>query len=236
MLGLLVIIVISWMLLHFIEKTHIEALGIVPNVNRVIQFVIGFSAIVVIILVNIFIETMLLKVEWQSKSINYSAVFDAFVYHLRSALTEDLVFRGAMLYILIQRIGATKAIWISALVFGVYHWFSYGIIGERIILLIYVLLATGFTGYVWAYSFYKTKSIMLGLGFHLGVNFINACFFEAQPYGELIFQEISRIDVKDWNWLFFNLFKGLFPSIMMLIVVKLLLKTKLYPQTEKESS
>ena len=234
MLGLLVIIVISWLLLHFIEKKNIEVLGIIPNLNRAIQFVIGFIAIVVIVLVNIYIETMLLKVEWQPESINYSAIFDAFVYHIRSALTEDLVFRGAILYILIQRIGAIKAIWISAIVFGVYHWFSYGIIGERIILLAYVLLVTGFTGYVWAYSFYKTKSIMLGLGFHLGVNFINACFFESQPYGELIFKEISRIDVKDWNWLYFNLFKGLFPSIMMLIVVKLLLKTKLYPQTETE--
>ena len=232
MLGLLVIIVVSWLLLHFIEKKNIDVLGIVPNVNRGIQFVIGFVAIVVIVLINIYIETLLLKVEWQSKPINYSTVFDAFVYHIRSALTEDLVFRGAILYILIQRIGATKAIWISAIVFGVYHWFSYGIIGERIILLAYVLLVTGFTGYVWAYSFYKTKSIMLGLGFHLGVNFINACFFESQPYGELIFQEMSRIDVKDWDWLYFNLFKGLFPSIMMLVVVKLLLKTKLYPQSE----
>lgn len=234
MLGLLVIIVISWLLLHFIEKKNIDVLGVVPNLNRVIQFVIGFIAIVVIVLVNIYIETMLLKVEWQSESINYRMIFDAFIYHIRSALTEDLMFRGAILYILIQRIGATKAIWLSAIIFGMYHWFSYGIIGERIILLAYVLLVTGFTGYVWAYSFYKTKSIMLGLGFHLGVNFINACFFESQPYGELIFKELSRIDVKDWNWLYFNLFKGLFPSIMMLIVVKLLLKTKLYPQTEKE--
>ena len=236
MLGLLVIIVISWMLLHFFEKTHIDALGIVPNVNRVIPFVIGFIAIVVIILVNIYIETILLNVEWQSKPINYNAVFDAFVYHLRSALTEDLVFRGAILYILIQRIGATKAIWISAIVFGVYHWFSYGILGERIIVLAYVLLVTGFTGYVWAYSFYKTKSIMLGLGFHLGYNLVMSCFFEAQPYGELIMSMISKVELVGWNEFYLTMFKGLFPPVLMLVIVKLLLKTKLYPQTEKESS
>lgn len=41
MLGLLVIIVVSWVLLHFIEKRNIEALGIIPYGKRIIQFLIG---------------------------------------------------------------------------------------------------------------------------------------------------------------------------------------------------
>ncbi len=234
MLGLFVIIIVSWVLLHFIEKKNIEVLGIIPYPKRVIQFLIGFIIITIIVLLNIYIETIIKKVEWEFNIVNYATIFDAFVYHIRSALTEDLVFRGAVLYILIQRIGAAKAIWLSAIIFGVYHWFSYGILNERYILLAYVFVITGFTGYVWAYTFHKTKSIMLGLGFHLGVNFVNACFFESQPYGELVFQQISRIDLQDWNWLFFNLFKGLFPSVVMLICVKLLLKSRLFPQIENE--
>lgn len=226
MLGLLVIIVISWLLLYFIQKKSIAVLGIIPSLNRLSQFVIGFLVIIVITLVNIYVETRVLKIEWKFDPIDYSALFNAFIYHLRSALTEDLVFRGAILYILIQRIGGIKALWLSAIVFGVYHWFSYGILGERVILLAYVFLITGCTGYVWAYTFYKTKSIMMVLGFHLGVNFINACFFESQPYGELIFQNVSSIDLRDWNWLYFNLFKGLFPSVMMLLFVKQYLKFK----------
>lgn len=224
MLGLLVIIIVSWVLLYFIEKKNIEVLGIIPYPKRIIQFLIGFIVIAIIVLINVYIETIIQKVEWKYNTINYTTIFNAFVYHIRSALTEDLVFRGAILYILIQIIGAAKAIWLSAIIFGVYHWFSYGILNERYILLAYVFLITGFTGYVWAYTFHKTKSIMLGLGLHVGVNFINACFFESQPYGELVLQKVSSVNLKDWNWLYFNLFKGLFPSIVMLICVKLLLR------------
>lgn len=226
MLGLLIIIVISWLLLHFFEKQHIDVLGIIPNLNRVSQFVIGFMVITIIVLINIYVETTIRDIKWESKPIDFNVIFKAFIYHLKSALTEDLVFRGAILYILIQRIGVQKGILLSAMVFGIYHWFSYGIIGGRVILLAYVFIITGLTGYVWAYTFYKTKSIMMVLGFHLGVNFINACFFESQPYGELIFQKTSSIDLRDWGWLFFNLFKGLFPSIMMLLFVKQYLKFK----------
>ncbi len=224
MLGLLVIIVVSWVLLYFIEKKNIEALGIVPNLNRLSQFVIGFFVIAVIVLINIYIETIVLKVEWKFNTINYSTIFNAFVYHLRSALTEDLVFRGAILYILIQRIGATKALWLSAIVFGIYHWFSYGIIGERIVLLVYVFVITGFTGYVWAYTFYKTKSIMLGLGFHLGYNLIMSFFFESQPFGELILSQTSKVDLIGWNEFYYSMFRGLFPTTLSLLFVKQYLK------------
>ena len=234
MIGLLVIIVISWLLLYFIEKKNIEVLGIIPNLNRLSQFVIGFLIIAIIVLINIYIETIVLKVEWKLNTIDYNTIFNAFVYHLKSALTEDLVFRGAMLYILIQRIGAIKALWLSAIVFGAYHWFSYGIIGERIILLAYVFVITGFTGYVWAYIFYKTKSIMLGLGLHLGYNLIMSFFFESQPFGELIMSQTSKVNLVGWNEFYYSMFRGLFPTIATLICVKLLLKTKLYTQIENQ--
>ena len=225
MLGLLVIIVVSWVLLHFIEKKNIEVLGIVPTGKRVIQFVIGMVFIMLVTLLNIYVETLVLKVDWEMQSsINYQSIFDAFVYHIRSALTEDLVFRGALLYILISRLGAKWGILISALCFGVYHVFSYGMTEAKIIPILYVVLVTGFTGYVWAYTFHKTKSIMLALGFHLGVNLMNAFFFESQPYGGLIFEAVTQKQLIDWNWLYFNLFKGLFPGIMMLLFVKLVLR------------
>lgn len=220
MLGLLVIIVISWLLLYFFEKKHIDVLGVIPNASTLNQFLIGLLVITVVTLLNIYVETLVLKINWKPNVINYSDIFNALWYHIKSALTEDLVFRGAILYILIRRIGAKWAVLISALFFGVYHVFSYGMTGERLIPIIYVILVTGLTGYVWAYSFYKTKSMMMGLGFHLGVNFVNTCFFESQPYGELIYEAVSKIELRDWNWLYFSLFKGLFPSIVTLIFVK----------------
>lgn len=227
MLGLLVIVVISWLLLHFFEKKNIEVLGIIPTRKRVFEFVLGFTFVVLICLLIIYNETLVLNVEWkQNDSINYTAILNSFIYHVKSALTEDMVFRGAILYILINRLGAKWGILISALCFGVYHVFSYGMSGERIIPILFVILVTGFVGYVWAFAFYKTKSIMMGLGFHLAYNFTMAMFYELPPVGELLFQEISKTNLRDWDWLFYNLFKGLLPSIITLIVVKQYLKFK----------
>lgn len=235
MLGLLVILVVSWGLLYFIEKEHINALGITPLPNRIFQFFSGLIIVAIIVSINVYIGGVFEEAEWKVNEINYSMLWNAFVYHLRSALTEDLVFRGAILYILIKRFGANKAILFSAVVFGAYHWFSYGILNERWILLAYVFVVTGFTGYVWAYTFYKTKSIMLGLGFHVAYNLTMSCFFEAQPYGELLFSVTSKIDLVGWNEFYLSMFKGLFPTIITLLCVKLLLKIKPFqPITEEK--
>ena len=233
MLGLLVIIVISWVLLHFIEKKNITVLGILPNKKRTGQFLIGFFIMILISLLAIYIESLVLNVNWELKNtINYKNIFNSFVYHLRSALTEDLVFRGAILYILIQRIGAKKAILLSAIIFGVYHIFSYGMTEANIIPILYVILITGFTGYVWAYTFHKTKSILMALGFHLGHNLLMTFFYESAPYGELIFTELSKTELRDWNWLFYNLLKGLLPSITILAFIKRYIK---HFQKEKDA-
>lgn len=220
MLGIFVILLISWGLLYLIEKEHLDILGIIPILTRVSQFTIGFCFICLVILLKIYIETQVEEIEWKANEFKVSTLFRAFIYHIKSALTEDLVFRGAILYILIKRIGSVYAILLSSIVFGMYHWFSYGILNERWILLAYVFIVTGFTGYVWAYAFYKTKSIMIGLGFHLGYNFIMTCFFESQPYGELLFSQITKINLEGWNEFYLSLFKGLFPPFLMYLYVK----------------
>jgi len=226
MLGLLVIIIVSWVLLHFIEKKNIDAIGIVPNTKRCIQLLIGFLFIALLNLSMIYIESIVKSVDWQLNSkISYQFIFDAFIYHLRSALTEDLVFRGAILYILMKKIGVQKAILISALFFGLYHVFSYGMTGARIIPILYVILITGFTGYVWGYTFSKTRSIMMPLGFHLGYNLLMTFFYPSQPYGELVFMELSRVNLSEMNEIFYALFKGFFPSVVTLIFVRSLLKS-----------
>jgi membrane protease YdiL (CAAX protease family) len=225
MLGLLVILVVSWGLLYLFEKENINAIGIFPNAKRVIQFVIGMLFIMVVCLLNIAVETMILKVEWKLQHpINYTAIFEALIYHIKSALTEDLVFRGAILYILIKKIGAKWGIFLSALVFGIYHVFSYGIGTQSIVLIVYVVSITGFVGFVWAYAFHKTQSIYIGLGFHIGFNMMNTFFFQNQPYGELIFESVNQIKLSEWHKLYFLIFKGLFPSIITFIGLKIWLR------------
>jgi len=51
-------------------------------------------------------------------------------YLLRSVVYEELIFRGVLFYILINKIGAQQAILISAAAFGVYHWFAWQAFGN----------------------------------------------------------------------------------------------------------
>ncbi|NNK76373.1 MAG: CPBP family intramembrane metalloprotease, partial [Maribacter sp.] len=77
---------------------------------------------------------------------------------------EELIFRGAILYILIKKIGVNWACIISAIAFGIYHWFSYQMFGRGMIPMIYVFLLTGAAGWMFAYAFARTRSIYAPLG------------------------------------------------------------------------
>jgi hypothetical protein len=181
----------------------------------------GFVAMTIIVLLTIYIESISTHVQWRLQStISYSSIANAFIYHLKSALTEDLVFRGALLYIFIKRLGAKKGILLSAISFGIYHVFSYNMTGSQVIPILYVVVVTGLTGYIWAYLFHTTKSMMMPLGFHIGYNMTMTLFFENQPYGELLFTEITRTQLLGWSGFFFALFKGFFPSVVTIILIK----------------
>lgn len=228
MIGILLILGVSWLLLHYFEKDNLLVLGFYPIKKRILQFVIGIVFIFILRLVFIYMETQIKSITWISNSsFNVQSLFQSSWYHLKSALTEDLVFRGAILYILIKKTGMQKALLISAMAFGIYHWFSYEMMNSRLVPLIYVFITTGFTGYVWGYAFAKTKSIMMPLGFHVGSNLILTFFYWSQPYGQLIFQEASRVELSEMNNLYYSLFTGIIPSLITLIFVKIIIKRKL---------
>ena len=53
-----------------------------------------------------------------------------------------------------------------------------------------------------------------------------SCFFESQPYGELLFSIISKTELTHWSGFFYSSFKGLFPFIVTLLFVKFLCRSK----------
>lgn len=226
MLGLLVILGLSWLLCYLLEKEHLNFLGLIPIKKRMIQFALGFTFIILLKLILIYLETQLKAIEWLQVSFSFQLLIQSFWYHLKSALTEDLVFRGALLYVLINRIGIQKAILISAITFGVYHWFSYGMLNSGPVPLAYVFITTGFTGYVWAYTFAKTKSIMMPLGFHFGWNLIVSFFYDGAPYGQLLFQGTPMVELSEWNRFYYALFVGLTPPLITLLFIRFLNKHK----------
>lgn len=220
MLGIVVILIVSWLLLYFIEKQSILALGFLPIYKRLKQFLIGFAITGILCFLVHYLESFLKSSTWVlNENISSGLVLNSFWWDVKSVLTEELLFRGALLYILIQKIGSSKAVLISAIAFGVYHWFSYGVLGN-VPAMFFVFVGTGLMGYAWAWAFSKTKSILLPIGFHLGWNFIHNTVFSKGPLGELLLVLEDGQELGDWASLL-NFVTGLvIVPIFILIFVK----------------
>ena len=116
MLGILVALAISWLLLFFIEKKNILSLGFLPIAKRLKQFFIGFLITATLCAIVQYAESFLKSSTWVlNEKITSQIILNAFWWDFKSVLTEELIFRGALLYILIQKIGANKGILISAI-------------------------------------------------------------------------------------------------------------------------
>lgn len=224
MLGIFVIFAISWLLLHFTEKTNILALGFLPIKKRLKQFLIGFLITGMLCVLAQFLESYLKSSTWiLNENFTGGIILKSFWWDIKSVLTEELIFRGAILYILIQKIGSPKSILISAIAFGIYHWFSYGILGN-VMAMILVFIGTGLMGYAWALAFSKTKSIMVPFGLHLGWNFIYNTIFSNGPLGELVLISNGGNELTDWASLL-NFVSGLVVvPVLVLIYVKCFVK------------
>jgi hypothetical protein len=224
MIGIIVALAISWLLLFLIEKKSILSLGFLPIFKRLKQFLIGFLITAILCAIIQYSESLLKSSNWVlNEKITSLIILKSFWWDLKSVLTEELIFRGAILYILIQKIGSNKAILISAIAFGIYHWFSYGILGNALAMIL-VFIGTGLMGYAWAWAFAKSKSIMLPFGFHLGWNFIHNTFFSKGPLGELVLTSQGGNELSDWISLL-NFVSGLvFVPILLLIYVRYYVK------------
>ena len=234
MIGILVALAISWLLLFLIEKQHILALGFLPAIRRLKQFATGFIITAILCILVQYLEAYLKSSVWVvNESIDSIVVLKSFWWDFKSVLTEELIFRGALLYILIQKIGSGKSMLISAIAFGIYHWFSYGVLGN-VMAMILVFTGTGLMGYAWAWAFSRTKSIMLPFGFHLGWNFVHNTIFSKGPLGELVLISQGGVELGDWASLF-NFITGLIlVPVLVLIYVRYFVKEEMVfkPETE----
>jgi len=177
MIGIPFQLLVSWILLRIVEKKDLNAIGVVPTGKRLKDFALGFTIAAAFMTVFGLFASQLNHNPFRLNEIYTSTqFFKSTGYVIISVLFEELIFRGALLYIAFVRLGAGKAMLLSATAFGIYHWFSFGIFGQPV-LMIFVFLTTGLVGYVLAMGFIKTKSIYLAIAFHLGYNFVNMVIF-----------------------------------------------------------
>ena len=186
MLGIAVLLIISWLLLYLIQKVHLNSLGLLPDKKISIYCLTGFILAIVLSFFAQFAGSFINDSRWiLNDEVKLSTIGNAIWWDAKSVLTEELLFRGAILYILIARIGPGKSILISAISFGIYHWFSYGLLGN-VVPMVLIFVGSGLMGYAWALAFSRTGSILLPFVLHLGWNLVQNIIFSKGPLGKLV--------------------------------------------------
>lgn len=193
MIGILVELLASWLLLWIYDRKSLAVLGFGFSKNRLYNFSFGFlissvcCAVYFLAIIKLSKSTLTFNENFDGKQFLESSWWT-----LKSVLFEELVFRGALLYIAIQKLRIRLACIVSAIAFGIYHWFSYGIFGQPIQMM-YVFILTGIAGLMFAYAFAKTKSLYLPIGLHLGWNLITIVVFSQGPLGhQLLFSSTGE--------------------------------------------
>jgi membrane protease YdiL (CAAX protease family) len=192
MLGILVELALSWLILWIVEKKNLTVLGFYPSASRLKGFVLFFLIATACCLAEFFLRMQFFKEQYQvNPLLNFKLVWKGFLWNLISVLYEELIFRGTLLYILIRRWGAKQGIIVSALAFGIYHWFSYNLFGN-VAAMIYVFIITAVMGLILAYAYAKTFSMYIAIGFHLGWNIMHGFVFSKGPIGNGVFMLAPR--------------------------------------------
>lgn len=181
--GLIVELIISWILLWLFCRANLFTLGFLPTTKRFKNLLFGFLIAAFCCALYQLSITLFAKNTWTiNKQITAGKLADSSLWTLTSVLYEELLFRGALLYILIRKLGIKWACIISAIAFGIYHWFSYNAFGNPI-QMIFVFLMTGIWGFMFAMAFAKTRSLYLPIGIHFGWNLLSTVVFSQGPLG-----------------------------------------------------
>ena len=117
-----------------------------------------------------------------------------------------------------------KAIIVAAIAFGIYHWFSFEIIGN-ITQMAIVFVITGAMGLLLAYGYAKTFSLYIPCAIHLGWNFTQNFIFSQGPIGNGIFVQVKPVPILSVSYfIYFTII--FFPMVSMLVINYILLKRR----------
>ena len=131
--------------------------------------------------------------QWQlNPALSAALIFNGIWWNIKSVLFEEFIFRGALMYILVKKLGAAKAIIISAISFGIYHWFSFEVFGNPVQMLI-VFITTGVMGLLYAYAYAKTFSLYFPIAIHLGWNLTRSVVFSETVIGNQLLVQVKPV-------------------------------------------
>jgi membrane protease YdiL (CAAX protease family) len=183
MIGILIQLTVSWILLWLVDNKDLTILGLKPTTDRLFNFAYGFIISATIFTFYCLTTTFLTDNIWTiNNDFSVKDFLSSTWWTINTVVFEELIFRGALLYILIQKTNEKTACFVSGIAFGIYHWFSFGVFGNPLEMT-YVFVSTGIWGLMFAFAFSRTKSLYLPTGLHLGWNLFNIVIFSRGPLG-----------------------------------------------------
>jgi membrane protease YdiL (CAAX protease family) len=201
MLFALVALLVSWLIVYLLEKRSILREWVLPLGTRMLEAGIGIAVAAIAAVTTNFI---LAKSSGLSFDLNPEASFVRLLSMLRwdlaSVLVEELLFRGIALYLLIKYLRWRQALLVSAAAFGIYHWFTFGVLGSPPAMVV-VFIVTGFMGYVFGLAYYRTSSLMLPIGIHLGWNVVVNTLLPLNSRSGSLFIVSGERDMAGWGGL-----------------------------------
>ena len=166
-----------------------------------------------------------------NRNLTVNIIFSGVWETLRGVLTEELICRGVLLYILIKKVGTKWAIIITSVVFGLLHWLNNGIFGNIIQMSVIFAFTFGM-GLLLAYSYAKTFSILISTAIHFAWNLTQNFIFPDRPEGNHIFILANTPPIVTVSYLIFFLLI-LFPKVSAIGLDYLIMKKQKQIETSK---
>ncbi|MBK1894647.1 CPBP family intramembrane glutamic endopeptidase [Chryseobacterium paridis] len=187
MVGILIELAISWILLWFFSKNNLNILGFKPNKNRLENLWVGLILSGFCCTIYHLLKTSFIDNNWVlNPKVTLPLLLKSSWWTFKSVIFEELIFRGAILYLLIKRLGLKTGCLLSGIAFGIYHLVSYNALGNPVQMVI-IFSMTAIFGILLAYSFGKTQSLYLPIALHFGWNWFNIVVFSSGPLGAQLF-------------------------------------------------
>jgi uncharacterized protein len=217
MLQLIGLLAISWLLIRLVEKRDLSVLGLTPTKERFKYFSILFT-VSALLSASAFVLRIYIAQEAYalSQSLTAKSILLETWHQFRSVLTEELLCRGALLYLLIKKIGQTKAVIVSSVIFALLHWTNSGVWGNLTQMII-LFIFTFAMGLLLAYAYARTFSLLIPFAIHFGWNLTQNYIFPDTATGNHIFTLVEPPpSVTISYFAFFTML--LFPKIAVIVV------------------
>ena len=220
MISILILITFSWIVLRF-GGMKLDNLGFRPTYSRILQFTTGFLLVALFAVVYYILFIIALDAAVRiNDSYSFSEFLKSAWWTIRSVLYEELLFRGALLVFAIKYLRELKGIFLSSIIFGIYHWFSYNIFGD-IPQMINTFIVTGVGGVAFAFAYVRTKSLYLPIGLHFGWNLVTITVFSQGPLGDQLLISSTDNTLSGWWSLISFLYQIILLPLITLVCLRI---------------